>query len=114
MSVRCEWTRETNWCRFQKVLERIPRFIDEVTRIQGVDLYVGVRTREKYYYGFAEWANKFSYLISSARKVLLAFEYIIGDQYQLSSITYKLFIIKSIYFTCVFSIEQILSQFIAD
>lgn len=53
-----------------KVLERIPRFIDEVTRIRGVDLYVEVRTREKYYHGFAEWANKFSYLISSARKVL--------------------------------------------
>jgi len=52
-----------------KVLDRIPRFIDEVTRIQGVDLYVEVRTREKYYYGFAEWANKFSYLISSARSV---------------------------------------------
>lgn len=63
-----------------EVLERIPRFIDEVTRIRGVDLYVGVRTRGKYYRGFAEWANKFPYLISSARKVLSAFECIIGDQ----------------------------------
>lgn len=27
-----------------EVLERIPRFIDEVTRIRGVDLHVGART----------------------------------------------------------------------
>lgn len=30
-----------------KVLERISRFIDEVTRIRGVDLYVEVGTQGK-------------------------------------------------------------------
>lgn len=41
MSMRCERVRRIDVVC--KVLERIPRFIDEVTRIRGVDLYVGVR-----------------------------------------------------------------------
>jgi len=75
-----------------KVLERIPWFIDEVTRIRGVDLYVEARTRGKYYYGFTEWANKSLCLILSARKVLLST--IGASNYR--DITYELFIIKVI------------------